>query len=82
MSCPYLKESYFAICSAPNVIHVPTIDEMERFCFKSSYCSCPHIPRMKDSGNNNEFCTTAGSKPIPEIFSRPRLKDERGRDSA
>jgi hypothetical protein len=41
MSCPYFKEGYFGICVAPDAIHVPNIAEMESFCFKEYYTSCP-----------------------------------------
>lgn len=41
MSCPYFREGYFGICVAPDAIHVPGIDEMERFCFRSWYGNCP-----------------------------------------
>jgi hypothetical protein len=43
MSCPYFRESDFGICVALNAIHVPSIDEMERFCFRSSYSICPNL---------------------------------------
>ena len=43
MSCPYFKEGYFGICVAPDAIHVPSIDEMERLCFRSWYEICPNI---------------------------------------
>ena len=50
MSCPYYKEGYFGICDAPdaNAIHVPSIDEMERFCFRSWYERCPYISLLSD----------------------------------
>jgi len=34
MSCPYMKEGYFAVSAASGAIHVPTIEEMERCCFR------------------------------------------------
>ena len=43
MSCPYFKEGYFAVCDASNSIHVPTIAEMETFCFKANYENCPNF---------------------------------------
>jgi hypothetical protein len=43
MSCPYFKEGYFGVCDAPNAIHVPTIAEMEAFCIKVYYESCPTL---------------------------------------
>ncbi len=49
MSCPYFKEGYFGICvaPAPDAIHVPSIDEMERLCFRSWYYLCPNIAYLK-----------------------------------
>ena len=43
MSCPYFKEGYFGICVAPDAIHVPSIAEMEKFCFRVRYESCPNF---------------------------------------
>ena len=44
VSCPYFKEGYFGICVAPDAIHVPSIAEMETWCFRVSYESCPKFP--------------------------------------
>jgi hypothetical protein len=57
MVCPYFRESYFGICVAHvahDAIHVPSIDEMERFCFRSLYSACPKIPALKESGNSGK----------------------------
>ncbi len=43
MSCPYFKEGTFGICVAPDAIHVPSINEMEKFCFRSWYGTCPNL---------------------------------------
>jgi len=43
MSCPYLREATFGICVAPDAIHVPSIAEMEKFCFKTRYETCPNF---------------------------------------
>ncbi len=43
MSCPFIRDGYFGICVAPDAIHVISIDEMERFCFKASYSICPNL---------------------------------------
>jgi hypothetical protein len=51
MNCPYFRESYFGICVAPDSVHVPSIDEMERLCFRSSYVTCPNIASATDAGN-------------------------------
>ncbi len=46
MSCPYFKEGYFGICVAPDAIHVPSIAEMEKFCFRVRYENCPKFSDM------------------------------------
>ncbi len=43
MICPYLRDGNFGICVAQDAIHVVSIDEMERFCFKTSYSICPNL---------------------------------------
>ncbi len=60
MSCPYFKEGYFGICVAPDAIHVPGIDEMERFCFRSWYSNCPNITFLKHSENRGESLNNNG----------------------
>ncbi len=41
MGCPYFKEGYFGFCDAPDAIHVPSIAEMEAYCFKARHSQCP-----------------------------------------
>ncbi len=60
MNCPYFRESYFGICVAPDSVHVPSIDEMERLCFRSSYITCPNIASAKDSGDSVASFTADG----------------------
>ncbi len=43
MSCPHFREGYFGICVAPNAVHVPSIAEMEKFCFRVRYENCPNL---------------------------------------
>ncbi len=50
MSCPYFKEGYFGLCVAPEAIHVPGITEMESFCFKEHYQTCPSFSDVKEIG--------------------------------
>lgn len=61
MSCPYFKEGYFGICVAPDAIHVPSIEEMEKFCFRSWYRICPNIAFPMDSANSGRACTSHAS---------------------
>ncbi len=43
MSCPYFRESYFALCARSNSAYVPSIAEMEQYCFKDEFYFCPVI---------------------------------------
>ena len=82
MSCPYFREGYFGICVAPDAIHVPGIDEMERFCFRSWYGNCPNIAFFKDSQNREESCTNNGPhKLTPEQLADPLFSVGRDRDT-
>ncbi len=47
MSCPYFQEGYFGICVASDAVHVPSIAEIETFCFKVFYTSCPNFDTAK-----------------------------------
>jgi hypothetical protein len=33
-------EDYVGFCTSSEVSYVPSIDEMEKFCFTGEYCSC------------------------------------------
>ena len=41
MACHYFKKGYFGICTASELSHVPSISEMESFCFREYYRNCP-----------------------------------------
>ena len=41
MSCPYFTEDYFGFCARPDSPYVPSIAEMERYCFKDIFTLCP-----------------------------------------
>jgi hypothetical protein len=43
MSCPYFTENYFGFCARSDSPYVPSIAEMERYCFKEDFTSCPII---------------------------------------
>lgn len=34
MTCPYFRDEYVGLCTAKKRPYVPSIDEMERYCFK------------------------------------------------
>ncbi len=59
MSCPYFKEGTFGICVAPDAIHVPSIKEMENFCFRTSYGKCPNL-------TDKVYSRNAGKLPLYE----------------
>ncbi len=86
MSCPYFKEGYFGICVAPDAIHVPGIDEMERFCFRSSYGNCPNISFFKDPVSGEKTFADNGIRRLtPERLADPlfvtKIETKRGRDA-
>ena len=38
--CPYFKNGYFGVCAASGSNHVPSIAEMEQYCFSENFlCS-------------------------------------------
>jgi len=43
MSCPYFEEGYFGICCASGSHHMPSLDTMEKYCFKNHYKLCPSL---------------------------------------
>ena len=69
MSCPYFKESYFGICVAQDAIHVPSIDEMERLCFRSWHSTCPNISRLKDPEKSGKPFTKSDRRKRPELIA-------------
>lgn len=41
MACHYFRKGYFGVCTASESGHVPSIAEMENYCFKKHYSICP-----------------------------------------
>ncbi len=82
MSCPYFRTSYFGVCVAEGSIHVPSIDEMERFCFRSWYSTCPNIIGLKDAHNSGKHSTHSDSRRGSELLTWPSFRLERDRDTA
>jgi hypothetical protein len=82
MSCPYFKESYFGICVAQDAIHVPSIDEMERFCFRSWYSTCPNISCLKNPEKSGKPCTKGGRHNSAELLAWPPFALGKDRDTA
>jgi hypothetical protein len=60
MSCPFFREGYFGVCVAPEGIHVPNLQEMEDFCFRSWYERCPHLVASKEFRNQKKVPPPAG----------------------
>jgi len=48
--CPFFKNGYFAVCNASGSDHVPSIADMEEYCFKD-HLLCPvfDLHTIKDS---------------------------------
>jgi hypothetical protein len=40
MVCPCFMEDFVGFCTSSEVSYVPSIDEMEKFCFTGEYCKC------------------------------------------
>jgi hypothetical protein len=49
MVCPSFIEDYVGFCRTSDVPYVPSIDEMERFCFTSKCSQC----ELYKSGESN-----------------------------
>jgi hypothetical protein len=41
MSCPYFTDYYFGFCTRSITPHVPSIAEMEHYCFQEGFQFCP-----------------------------------------
>ena len=41
MSCPCFIEDYFGVCTASKVPYIPSIAELERYCFNVNFKLCP-----------------------------------------
>jgi hypothetical protein len=74
MSCPYFKESCFGTCGARDAIHVPSIDEMERFCFSSWYFTCPIILRMEEPEKSGNPCASGSCRKDPAELAWRRFQ--------
>lgn len=40
MVCPCFMNDYVGFCTSSEVSYVPSIDEMETFCFTNGFCKC------------------------------------------
>ncbi|HBR21233.1 MAG TPA: hypothetical protein DD713_01485 [Nitrospiraceae bacterium] len=57
--CPFFKRGYFAVCTASGSNHVPSIAEMEQYCFReTSLC-----PAFEDYTAKSCFSARPDMKP-------------------
>lgn len=40
MSCPFFESSSIGTCTAPPELHIPSIAQMEQYCFRAAYHTC------------------------------------------
>jgi hypothetical protein len=58
--CPFFKNGYFAVCAASGSNHVPSIAEMEQYCFKENFL-CPAFDLYT---TRNSFSDHNGIRPV------------------
>ena len=71
MSCPYFTEDYFGFCARSDSPYVPSIAEMERYCFKDIFTLCPIF---EASSTSNEVRGHTSKKTwLHDIYSDPLI---------
>lgn len=50
MNCPCFKETSIGLCDASRKLHVPSITEMDKYCFKTSFRRCPLFHKESRTG--------------------------------
>lgn len=71
MSCLYFTESYFGFCTRSDSPYVPSIAEMEYYCFKDSFTLCP---LFETSSGNDEVKVHKNKKTwLHDIYSDPLI---------
>jgi hypothetical protein len=59
MSCPFLKREYVGACAAGESPHVPSIAELERYCFRAEFGDCPHFMQSRvQTHKENRYSST------------------------
>ncbi len=55
MSCPYFREGYAGVCTAFELISIPSIARLEKYCFNQHYRLCPSLASYvpEPSGGRN-----------------------------
>jgi hypothetical protein len=69
MSCPYFTEDYFGFCARSNSPYVPSIAEMERYCFKDSFTFCPIFEASSTKNEMKGYKNTW----LHDIYSDPLI---------
>ncbi len=54
MSCPFFKQEYVGACAAGESPHVPSIAELERYCFRAEFGGCPHFMQSRVRTRNED----------------------------
>jgi hypothetical protein len=70
MTCPCLRQEYVGVCAASGFPHVPSVAQMETYCFKKSYRYCTYYRARQASVSESPTQAT------PELAGRA-LKDLR-----
>ncbi len=68
MSCPYFEDAYVGVCNASDFPYVPSIAEMEQYCFKENHWFCP---TFEAGVLKKEVRTRHDRKRLSSIFLRP-----------
>ncbi len=50
MNCPCFKETSIGLCDASRKLYVPSIAEMDKYCYKTSFRHCPLFHRLSSAG--------------------------------
>ena len=69
--CPFFKNGYFGVCTASGSNHVPSIAEMEEYCFSENFL-CPYFELY----NTKKYGSASGMKytHIPVASANPSEK--------
>lgn len=59
MSCPLFKQEYVGACAACESPHIPSIAELERYCFRADFGNCPLFKQSQLlNGKESRYCST------------------------
>jgi len=61
MSCPYFKEGNVGVCVAFELMYIPGLARMERYCFDEDFRICPALTSyMPEAGRGRDSQGLAG----------------------